>query len=115
MARAQKYFANVATQMTAIARRGAELDAKLRSPVVSGANRGTVSVRSSATTRAGDVLAIHLCKSGDTPGRVSSKYYGSADHADVILRANRLPPYTPSFRIGQIVVVPALATAPRGQ
>ncbi len=113
LARAQKHFGTIAGQMTIVARRGAELDSKLRLPLVSGANRGTVSVRSSATTRPGDMLAIHLCKTGDTPGRLSSKYYGSPDHADAILRANRLPLHTPTFHLGQIVVVPALVAATR--
>lgn len=113
LARAQKHFASVASQMSIVARRGAELDAKLRQPVVAGSNRGTVSVRSSATTRPGDMLAIHLCKEGDTPDRLSARYYGSPDHTDAILRANRLPLHTPTFRRGQIVVIPSLSSASR--
>lgn len=113
LTRASKHFGQVADAMTIAARRGAELEAKLREVRVTGGNRGQIGVKESSVTRAGDIVAIHVCKDGDTPIRLSVKFYQSADHADAILRANRLPGHTPTFRRGQIVVIPALTNAPK--
>lgn len=113
LARAAKHFGQVADQMTVAARRAAELEQKLRDARVSGGNRGQITVKESATTRAGDLIAIHVCKAGDTPTRLSSKYYQSPDHAADILRANRLPLHTPSFAPGKVVIIPALSSGKR--
>lgn len=115
LTKAHKHFGQVADQMSVTARRGAELEQKLREARVSGGNRGQISVKESATTRAGDLLAIHVCKSGDTPTRLSMKFYQSPDHASDILRANRLPLHTPSFAPGKIVVIPALSSGPQNR
>ncbi len=111
--RSQNHFGRIANQMAIAAREGAALDQRLRTLKIAAGNRGTISVRESSTTRAGDLVAIHVSKDGDTPIRVSSKYYSSPDHSDAILRANRLPLHTPRFRKGQILIIPALATTPR--
>lgn len=66
-------------------------------------------VRSSSTTRAGSILAVYITKAGETSYALSMKFYGTPDHARDILRANRLPEYTPIFRRGQIIFIPALA------
>lgn len=115
LARSQRYFGNITEGMTAAAREAASLDTKLRRTLVAGSNQAALTVRDGSTTRAGDLLSIHVCKAGDTPERVSSKYYGNPDQAEPLLRANRLPPHTPSFRQGLILVIPALVGAPRPQ
>lgn len=109
--RATNYFAKVSNAAVLNARQGYELDNKTRQILVSGGNRGALTVRQSASTRAGDIIAIHISKTGDTPQRVSSKYYSNPDQGSVILRSNRLPLYTPSFRPGQILIIPALTNA----
>lgn len=113
LGRAHVRYARISQQMTAIARASAEVLARIREAKVSGANQGVVSVQDSATTRAGDLIAIRVAKAGDTPASLSTKYYGTPDQAEFILRANRLPSFTPAFRVGQIVVIPALANAPK--
>lgn len=113
LVRASKYFGNVSTAMQQTAARAAELERRLRFVLVSGAGRGALSVRESATTRQGDIIAIHVCKAGDTPQKVSVKYYGTPDQSDAILRSNRLPLYTPTFRPGLPLIIPALVNAPR--
>jgi hypothetical protein len=106
--RAQRYFGNVLDGMNASAVQASELELRLKKSKASGANRGQVSVRDGATTRAGMLIAIHVCKKGDTPNRVSTKYYLNPDQGADILRANRLPGHTATFVPGQILVIPAL-------
>lgn len=114
MARAEVYIGRTQDGMEAVARASAALDLRLRQALVSGANRGQVTVRESSTTRQGDMIAIHVAKTGETPSTVSNRYYGTPDQADAIMYANRLPLHQPTFRTGQIVVIPALVNAPRG-
>ena len=109
--RATNYYAGVTNAAVLNARRGYDLDSKVRQVLVSGANKGALSVRQSSSTRAGDIVAIHISKSGDTPQRVSARYYGNPDQGAAILRSNRLPMFTPSFRPGQILIIPALTNA----
>lgn len=111
--RSANYFWKVSDTAMLNARRGEDLNALLRSVLVSGGNRGTLTVKDSATTRAGDILAIHICKSGDTAQNVSQRFYGGPDHGPDILRANRLPLYTPFFRPGLILIIPTLSNTPR--
>jgi len=111
--RASKFFAQVSNSARDTARESSNLDLKLRQAIIAGAARGTLTVKESVTTRAGDLIAIHVCKAGDTPQRVSLKYFHNPDQAEPILRANRLPLHTPTFRQGLILVIPALFNAPR--
>ncbi len=113
LTRATKHFGLVTTNMQSAARQASALDQKLRNVLVAGANRGALSVKESSTTRGGDIIAIHVCKQGDTPQRVSQKYYGTVDQSDGILRANRLPLFTPTFRPGLPLIIPALANGQR--
>jgi len=55
------------------------------------------------------VLTVHITKDGDTPIRLSLKYYSSPDFGDLILKANRLPIYQTSFKPGKLLIVPALS------
>lgn len=111
LARSGKYFGSVQDSLSTTARTGSNLEQRTRGAVVAGGNRGVISVRDSSTTRAGDILSIHVCKIGETPDRVSVRYYGTPDQADAILRSNRLPAHTPLFRPGQILVIPALGAS----
>lgn len=106
--RSKNYFSSVADAAILNARSGFELGQRLRQILVSGANRGTLNVRASSTTRGGDVLAVYITKSGDTPQNVSQKYYKGPDHGIDILRANRMPWFTPVFAPGTIIIIPAL-------
>lgn len=108
--RSTRYFGQISDGMSSVARDGAELDGRLRLLSVAGGNRGALSVRESSTTRAGEIIAIHVVKEGETPIKLSMKYYRTPDQADLLLRANRLPLHTPTLRKGQILIIPALAT-----
>lgn len=56
------------------------------------------------------ILAIHICKEGDTPNSLAIKYYQDADRGDEICKANRLPWQLPKFTKGQILLIPAVPT-----
>ncbi len=58
------------------------------------------------------IIAVHLCKDGDTPQKISAQYYnGSPDHAVDILRANRLAWYLTSFPTGKQLVIPVISSS----
>jgi hypothetical protein len=109
--RAANYFGRAQIAAQQVARQSWNLDSKTRRVLVSGANRGALSVRDSATTRQGDILAIFVPRLGDTPLTASQKFYGTPDHGVDILRANRLPWYTPTLRPGVPIIIPALTNA----
>ncbi len=109
-ARAQRFFGTVLDSSERIARDSSDLALKVRLAVVAGPNRGEISVGQGASARADQVLEIHVCKAGDTPARVSTKYFGNPDQVVPILKTNRLPLHTPTFRPGQILVIPTLAS-----
>ncbi len=87
------------------------LDAKLRKVLAAGSNTGALTVKDSASTRAGQVQAIYICRVGDTPQNVSQKFYQTPDHGIDILRSNRLPWMVPKFFPGQILIIPSLNVA----
>lgn len=108
MLRAQNTFARISQTAARNARQAYELEVAQRDAVVSGGNRGALTVRESSTTRAGQLIAIHVTKERETPQTVSVRYYGNPDQGVAILRANRLPYHQPSFRPGTILVIPAV-------
>lgn len=67
-------------------------------------------INATRTTRPASVQKLYLTKPGDTPKRVSMKFYNSPDHDIDILRANRLSWYTSAFTPGNILVIPALTS-----
>lgn len=58
----------------------------------------------------GTILAAYVVKQGDTPQRISQRYYGTPDHASDILRANRLSWHTIRLPPGLRIVIPALSS-----
>lgn len=106
--RSSRYFGNMIVAAQANAARGRDLADRIRKKQVSMPNTGVMTVRDSASSRAGDIIAIHITKDGETPQRVAQKYYGNADRSIDILRANRLPWHTPTFTRGTKLVIPVL-------
>jgi hypothetical protein len=107
--RSSNFFANmiIATQSTA--RAGQDLAERLAKTQAAGINTAALKVRDSAGSRKGHIIGIYICKEGDTPERVSMRYYGNPDRGTDILRANRLPWHLPLFTKGQKLVIPVLA------
>jgi hypothetical protein len=58
-----------------------------------------------------DVLAVHVARPGDTPQRISLRYYGTPDRGADILRANNLPLYQVQLPVGRPIVIPAASTS----
>lgn len=111
--RSTVYFANVSDHSILVARQAQALIERLRQPNFQRGNSGIISARESQTTRAGDLLAVHIVKDGDTPQRLSVLYYKNADHAADILSANKLPLHQTDLRVGSPIIIPVLANRPR--
>jgi phage tail protein X len=111
--RAARYFGQVSDAATLASRRAQELVDRMRAkaPIPSGAASQGPSTTSATE---GDMLAVYVTRDGDTPQRLSQRYYGSPDHAIDIMTANRLPWYQPSFPKGTALFIPKLKTAQRG-
>jgi len=89
------------------------LDQLVRAKAFAASNTGQLTgkdIRPSGSS----VLAIHICKAGDTPNSVALKYLGNADLGRDILQANRLPWHLPTLSKGQILVIPVAKTFNRG-
>ncbi len=70
---------------------------------------GALSVRESDGTRAKDVIAVHVCRVGDTPVSLSKRYYQNPDRGVDILRANRLEWHLSVFVPGKVLIIPLLS------
>lgn len=110
--RGHRYLSDVAEQARLAAESALVLVQQLRPPTLQRGGAPIISVLESQSSRAGDIIAVHIAKAGDTPQRVSMRYYGSGDHGTDILRANKLPLYQPSFVPGAVLIVPVLRNDP---
>jgi hypothetical protein len=108
--RAHVYLGNITDLAIANAAASNELQRRFTDSVMLPAGQGSIAVRESATTRAGLIAAVYLAKAGDTPQKLSTRFYGNPDRYVDILRANRLPWYTPTFEPGKILVIPTLGS-----
>lgn len=113
LARSAKYFGQTSDAAMKNAREAQTLNARLTQGLAQQANRGEISIRESATSNSKTIIAVYIAKDGDTPQRVSMKYYQSADHAQELLKANKLPWFIPTFTKGQILIIPSLVNASR--
>lgn len=108
MQRANKYIAQVAESAQKNATAAFELAEAIKRTRATSQNRGAVAA--SQLPKVGDVIAVHVCKEGDTPVKLAQLYYKNPDQGVAILRANKMPWYTPKFRPGQIIVITVLDT-----
>lgn len=107
-----RYFGQSSTSAyeAALASQAMIAQMQTKAPTPSGA--GAINPQS-AQAQAGDMLAVYVAKDGDTPARISVRFYGTMDHYVDILQANRLPWNQPSFNKGQILWIPRLKTQQR--
>lgn len=75
----------------------------------SGAGGPGASTRHTSALAPGNLLAVHVCRAGDTPQRLSLRYYKTPDLAVEILRANAMPWNTIELPVGRTVIVPVLS------
>jgi hypothetical protein len=96
-----------------VARQAQDFALKMRTRQASVALQGTPT-NQSVQMRTGDVQAVYVTKQGDTPQRVSQRFYKTPDHARDILRANRLPLSQPTLPPGKPIIIPFIQTTQRG-
>lgn len=115
---AGKFFDKGEQAAQQVARKAQEVLGKILLPISTVGNQGLVRGNSGTqAARPGDLIAVYVTREGDTPTSISIKFYGTADKAADLLKANKLAPYTPAFRKGQILAVPsadAIARRKRG-
>jgi hypothetical protein len=111
--RSYTYFAKTsdATYNAALAAQQLAAQMRQKAPDPGGAGRLGPQVTQAAV---GDLLAIYMTKDGDTPQRISQKFYKTPDHGLDILQANRLPWHQATFNKGQALIIPRLRSAQRG-
>jgi hypothetical protein len=105
MLRAASYYNGAVTQSQLMARtysQLAEQARKRRSGLIPGPNGNMI--------RRGDAYQTHLPKTGETFAMLALKYYGNADLAPTIAKANGLPGYT--VQVPRLpIIIPALNAA----
>lgn len=112
MLRGFRYFGRVTDSALLVTSRAADLDAKLRATVsMSAPLRSEAGRRRGTGQRQGELIAVHVPKSGETSISLSIKYYGNPDHGPDIMKANRLPWYQVTLTPGKPLIIPVLATA----
>lgn len=65
------------------------------------------SVKGVSSTQANALLDVYTTKEGDTPVKLSVRYYGTPDRAIDILKANKLPWNMTAFDPGKILIIPS--------
>jgi hypothetical protein len=107
--RSFRYFGQTsdATYAAALAAQDVVTQLALRAPTAAGG--GSLGVQG-AQSSGGDFIGVYSCKDGDTPARISYRFYGNMDHGQDILQANRLPWHQPTFNKGQVLLIPRLKT-----
>src|SRR5579859_93033 len=113
MLRAANYFGRTAESAQQIAANAQAIDAALRKKLFPPGLSGQTSPQSTSNATVNDVVAMYVTKDGDTPQRISQRFYRTPDHGVDILKANRLPWYQATFPRGQVLVIPALGGATR--
>ena len=72
---------------------------------------GAKGVQQTSATGTGQLLGVYRTRDGDTPQRVARNWYGNADKAGDLLRANHLPLGQPSFVSGTVLLIPVLRSS----
>ena len=77
-------------------------------PTHSGSLQGKNTTSSPSPQTVLDVYQVH---DGDTPQKISMRYYGTPDHSADILRANGLSWHTPTLPKGKQLIIPVISSA----
>lgn len=106
MARSAAYFAMIGTKNDLVIRQALVAEAAARKRV-----RAGEAIRGVDQARAQDVLGTVYARAGDTFAKLAVRFYGTADLAAALARANGLPGYQVAPAVGSRVVVPRLGAA----
>lgn len=107
LVQAQVTYAEYGDITSSQIRKSYELDQLVFRQQFASSNTGQIPNNNNRGSGVG-VLAVHICKEGDTPNSLAIHYFQDADRGDEICKANRLPWQTPKFQKGQILLIPAI-------
>lgn len=65
------------------------------------------------SAQVGDILAVHIAKANETFASISSKYYGTPEHAEAIAINNGFAAYQIEVERGAVIIVPTFSTIQR--
>ena len=105
--RAAQTFGQVNDQARVMARGAQQVSAKVKTLSTRNPGGRGASVRQTSALAAGGLRAVHVTRAGDTPQRLSIRFYRTPDHAVDILFANKLPWTTVTFDVGTTLIIPA--------
>lgn len=108
MLQATSYYDGATTQAEAVADANVKLARTLRKR----RNANTAGT-DGASAEAGDVLAVHIARDGDTFASISTKYYDTPDHGEAIAVNNGLAAYQIEVERGSVIIVPNLSAIDR--
>lgn len=109
--RATSYFGQANDQIQNVSRQSSAFQYDLMVQVSASNPSGAQNTDQRANANANAITAIHIAKPGDTPTKLSLKYFGNPDSGPNILLANRLPIDLISFKPGKILIIPALGSS----
>lgn len=98
--RAQRHFWGADVQARSVARKSVELTLSVSNPKLRSTQNTSDQQRM--------VLAVHRVKEGETLPTISRDFYGTAEHAVDIARANHLVPWQVRMPIGVAIIIPVL-------
>ncbi len=110
--RAATAFARQSQAAGDVADAAGELGRQLQHQLLAVALTGALNPR--RMSGPGAVQAVYVCVEGDTPQRVSQRFYKSPDHGIDLLKANRMSYHSPVFQKGQILIIPSLSSTGPG-
>jgi DNA-binding CsgD family transcriptional regulator len=110
MLRAAKYVADLMLSAAALANVAQDTRTKALPRISSNPGGGRVSGQQTAAMTAAGLIAVYTARAGDTPQWIARKFYGSAEQALFLMRANHLPWGIPSFVGGDVLIIPALTS-----
>jgi hypothetical protein len=108
--RASKYVSDLMTSAAQLAKTASDTRTKALPRISSNPGGGRVSGQQTAGMTTAGLVAVYTAKAGDTPQWIARKFYGSAEQALFLLRANHLPWGLATFVGGDVLLVPALTS-----
>jgi hypothetical protein len=111
VAHAGKLFFDTNDSVELAARLSAELERKFRLAAMQARQMRDLGAHERSSNDENDIIGVYVTKEGDTPEKVSMRYYKNPDHGIDILRSNKLPYHQPKFRPGMPLIIPRLNTS----
>jgi hypothetical protein len=108
--RVSKFVADLMTSAAQLASTAQDTRTKALPRISPNPGGGRVSGQQTNAMTAAGLIAVYTTKAGETPAQIARQFYGSAEQALFLLRANHLPWGLPTFVGGDVLIVPALTS-----